>query len=169
MKLEEKFNGDDEFIYEKSNESEDNSEDSEQDFSDQESDEQESDEQEFDEPDEQDELLPKPKYGDFPDPKQREDVISLPVMEDFTPQELDLLPLSFFKGPVEQWGYILEAIDSNFSQVRNLPMVNDKTLQLAADAAMLYVLKNIKQNQVFNAKNFPKQYYLYNYYQQRTL
>lgn len=129
---------------------------------------QEEDQEEVQDQDEENEnLLPQPKYRTQPNFLEYDDVISLPIIDDFTDQELDLLPLAYIQGPYEQWSYIYQAIDSNFSQVKNLVKVNDKTLEIAADAAMLYVSKNIKPNQAFDVKNFPRQYYLVKYYRNR--
>ncbi|MGL4813977.1 MAG: hypothetical protein ACRC39_01730 [Enterobacter sp.] len=159
---------DDEFIDEERSDSDDNvdTEDDENISGDDRDNEEDQDEDQ-DEDQENENLLPQPKYRIQPNFLEYDDVISLPIIDDFTDQELDLLPLAYIQGPYEQWSYIYQAIDSNFSQVKNLVKVNDKTLQIAADAAMLYVSKNIKPNQAFDAKNFPRQYYLVKYYRNR--
>lgn len=67
----------------------------------------------------------------------------LPILSEFTDQELDLLPLSYIRGPLEQWSYIYDAVKSDFKSVANLGKVNDRTLRSLTDVIRYsYMKKN---------------------------
>lgn len=65
----------------------------------------------------------------------------LPILSEFTDQELDLLPLSYIRGPLEQWNYIFDAVKSDFTSVANLAKVNERTLRNVTDVIRYSFMK----------------------------
>jgi hypothetical protein len=86
-------------------------------------------------------------YPNIIEEDEEEDEDDIPDMNTFTSQEKDLLPIGYFKGPNEQWMYVLRAIESNFTSVKNLSKVSDNILRLVADVVS-YSLEKTTPRQI---------------------
>lgn len=103
---------------------------------------------------EEEDLYIPPRYGTKVGPLARvpfgkgrmEDITTSdkPDFENLTEDERLLLPMSYVLSQSAQWRIILDAIMSNFTNISELPKVNDFTLDLIADSIMFSMTKGVK-------------------------